>query len=168
MAAIHESKSKGNAWMRRVLTPFLSTLSIASALSTPVWAKKPAADYPLRVNIFRYTPHRTYFQGSSEIESGDGWANLYEGDKPHVFEFSYTCSPEFSVNSSSGGQRWHSEPPASCLQNLTVSRGNETYMARWKKHMVLEILVPKRGDKTGTMEPAELDVTAVKDTSAQR
>lgn len=116
--------------MRRTFIVALSAFGAFLLLATARAAfARDAADYPLRVHIFKYVSqsrHSRESKNSSDAPDyvdGQGVADLFENGEPRGFEFSY-----------------------SCMDSLKTSGGYATFPARWKKkEKTLEVLLPEVG-----------------------
>ena len=116
--------------VRRVLLFGLSAVAGCLAVSTAALASShDPADFPLRVNILKYTPNSRHSRerksnsDGPDYVDGMGVADLFENGEPRGFQFS-----------------------SSCIDTLRASSGYETFPARWKKReKSLEILVPESG-----------------------
>ena len=87
---------------------------------------KNAADYPLRIHIFKRSETTFYHHRSAEESKGDGHADLFENGTAHAVDFTFECD-----------------------EKLHDSLEFETYPAKWKKQgQQLTVLLPVYG-KTG-------------------
>jgi hypothetical protein len=111
--------------MRRFFLCALTGLAGCLLFSTAAQARKwTAADFPLRVHLFKHSSHSHYSHHYLDGVDGEGRANLYGNGEPRGFDYSYHCA-----------------------NRLLNSVGYQTYMARWKKPgKTLVLVLPAMGD----------------------
>jgi hypothetical protein len=109
--------------MPRVLSLILLFASIGSFAPAALAESRNAADYPLRIHIYRRNETTFYHNRQAEEARGEGRANLFESGEPKGVDFQFECDVK-----------------------LQTSSGFETFPAKWKKAgQELVILQPRFG-----------------------